>query len=99
VTGLSPEEKKEEQMACPHEDHDIDVLTIGWCVYCGGDTVKYDPQKTIDAMNEFIDPSRVTPTVGPFWVTGVQDEEDAVPDSIVYSPTQACDFCGEVHPT
>ena len=24
-------------MACPYEDHDIDVETIGRCVYCGKD--------------------------------------------------------------
>jgi hypothetical protein len=50
-------------MFCPHEDHDIDVQTIGRCGYCGWDTL--NPR----------------------------------PDSIVYSATQACDLCGEVHPT
>lgn len=56
-------------MACPHEDHDIDVLTDGRCRYCQSDVYQREPILTVPVS------------------------------SVVYSPTQACDMCGEVHPT
>lgn len=34
-------------MFCPHEDHDIDVMTSGRCDYCGSDTLNRRPDSVV----------------------------------------------------